>query len=336
IAARQAKLETSYSDLVKECNRRRTQLVDAGRYHRFVRQVDDLSDWLHEKEHLASSEDYGRDLEDCVQLTEKFETVVRELAAAGERVAAVQRSQEELLRSGHPYAASIRAKGTDLQSLWTSVNEAATERQQALAGARQVHRFDQEADETLNWLQDKEATGVAMENEDLAHADLASIKVQMQRHEEFVHGMRAVEKQVAELCREAERLWTAFPNTREHLEVRKMDMEEQLKDILEGTRRHHERLQQMESLQAYFQEYRELMQWMKRMQTVMTSEQLPRDVVGCEALARRHDEYNLEMQGRKPHIDEFARQGKHMIQGGHVLSQEINEKVWLNEHPLLY
>ncbi|ETN74189.1 hypothetical protein NECAME_13133 [Necator americanus] len=152
IAARQVKLETAYSDLVKECNRRRTQLVDAGRYHRFVRQVDDLSDWLHDKEHLASSEDYGRDLEDCVQLTEKFETVVRELAAAGERVAGVQRAQEELLRSGHPYAASIRAKGTDLHSLWTSVNEAATERQQALAGARQVHRFDQEADETLNWL----------------------------------------------------------------------------------------------------------------------------------------------------------------------------------------
>ncbi|KAK6758912.1 hypothetical protein RB195_016254 [Necator americanus] len=327
IAARQVKLETAYSDFVKECNRRRTQLVDAGRYHRFVRQVDDLSDWLHDKEHLASSEDYGRDLEDCVQLTEKFETVVRELAAAGERVAGVQRAQEELLRSGHPYAASIRAKGTDLHSLWTSVNEAATERQQALAGARQVHRFDQEADETLNWLGDKEATGVAMENEDLAHADLATIKVQMQRHDEFVHGMRAVEKQVAELCREAERLWTSFPNTREHLEVRKMDMEEQLKDILEGTRRHHERLQHMESLQAYFQEYRELMQWMKAMQASMTSEQLPRDVIGCEALARRHDEYNLEMQGRKSHIDEFIRQGRQMIQSGHVLSQEISEKV---------
>ncbi|KJH48207.1 spectrin repeat-containing domain protein [Dictyocaulus viviparus] len=327
VAARQAKLETIYAELVKECNRRRTQLVDAARYHRFVRQVDDLSDWLRDKEHLASSEDYGRDLEDCVQLTEKFETVVRELAAAGERVAAVQRAQEELLRSGHPYAASIRAKGTDLQSLWTSVNEAATERQHALAGARQVHRFDQEADETLNWLQDKEATGVAIENEDLAHADLATIKIQMQRHEEFVHGMRAVEKQVAELCREAERLWTAFPNTREHLEVRKMDMEEQLKDILEGTKRHHERLQHMESMQAYFQEYRELMQWMKKMQAVMISEPLPRDVIGCEALARRHDEYNLEMQGRKPHVYEFIRQGKHVIQAGHVLSQEIGEKV---------
>uniref|UniRef100_A0A1I7X9F8 PH domain-containing protein n=1 Tax=Heterorhabditis bacteriophora TaxID=37862 RepID=A0A1I7X9F8_HETBA len=240
IVARQLKLEGAYSDLVRECNRRRTQLVDAGRYHRYVRQVDDLSDWLHDKYKIASSEEYGRDLEDCVHLIDRFETVVRELAAAGERVAVVHRIQEELLRSGHPYAASIRAKGADLQRLWTTVNEVATERQQALAGARQVHRFDQEADQTLNWLQDKEATGVAMEREDLSHADLIAITTQMQRHDEFVHGLKAVEKQVAELCREAERLWTAFPNTREHLEVRKMDMEEQLKDIVEGAHKHHE------------------------------------------------------------------------------------------------
>lgn len=62
-----------------------------------------FTSFVHWKIHhfqLASSEDYGRDLEDCVQLTEKFETVVRELAAAGERVAVVQRAQEELLRSG--------------------------------------------------------------------------------------------------------------------------------------------------------------------------------------------------------------------------------------------
>lgn len=37
------------------------------------------------------------------------------------------------------------------------------------------------------------------------------------------------------------------------------------------------------------------MQWMKAMQATMTSEQLPRDVIGCEALARRHDEYNVEV-----------------------------------------
>ncbi|CAD6193236.1 unnamed protein product [Caenorhabditis auriculariae] len=327
ISAKQHRLEVEFGNLCQECNRRRTQLVDASKYHKFMQQADDLSDWLHEKESIASSEDYGRDLEHCQQLIETFETTVRELAAAGERVAAVQRSLEDLLRSGHPNAASITAKGADVQRLWTNVNEVANERRQALNGARQVHRFDQEADQTLNWLQDKEATGVAMEQEDLSRADLASVKAQLQRHDEFMHGMKAVEKQVSELCHEAERLWTTFPDTRHHLEVRRLDMEEQLKDILEGARKHYERLQHLESLQSYFQEYREMMQWMKSMQATMTTEQLPRDVASCEALARRHDEYNLEMQGRKPHIDEFARHGRRMIQSSHVLSQEILEKV---------
>lgn len=46
--------------------------------------------------------------------------------------------QEELLRSGHPFGASIRAKGTDLQQLWSLVNDAANERHLALQGAIQV------------------------------------------------------------------------------------------------------------------------------------------------------------------------------------------------------
>lgn len=68
----------------------------------------------------------------------QFDAFLRELATAGERVAAVHRQQEELLRMEHPNSASIKAKGADLQKLWADVNEAATERQQALLGAKQV------------------------------------------------------------------------------------------------------------------------------------------------------------------------------------------------------
>lgn len=77
-------------------------------------------------------------MEECQKLVAEFDQVVRELASAGERIAAVKRFEEELLRSGHPFAASIKAKGTDLQQLWSKVNEAANERQQALQGAIQA------------------------------------------------------------------------------------------------------------------------------------------------------------------------------------------------------
>lgn len=55
--------------------------------------------------------------------------IVRELAGAGERVAAVQRQKEALLSTRHPNAGSIRAKGQDVQQLWREVNETANERQ---------------------------------------------------------------------------------------------------------------------------------------------------------------------------------------------------------------
>jgi len=57
---------------------------------------------------------------------------------------------------------------------------------------------------------------------------------------------------VTELSKEAERLYTTFPDTRHHLEVRRLDMEELLKDILEAAKQYYEKLRHLESLQAYF------------------------------------------------------------------------------------
>ncbi|CAJ0961940.1 unnamed protein product, partial [Mesorhabditis belari] len=327
IDSRQHKLEAAYSQLLNEISKRMTQLGDASRYHAYVRQADDLMDWLHEKERAAAAEEYGRDLEECQRLIEEFDIVVRELSATGERVANVRNFQEELLRAGHPFAASIRAKGEDLSRLWQSVNEIANERQQALAGAKQVHRFDQEADETINWLQEKEADGVALENVELAGADLNTLTSERQRLEEFIHGLKAVEKQVTELCREADRLEALFPYTKQHLEGRKMEMTMLLNDIMESANKHQERLKYTEQLQSYFQEHRELISWVKRLFTTITAESLPKDVGGSEALATRHNEYYSEMMGRRGNIDSFCTRGRNHMQQGHVLSSEIERRV---------
>lgn len=64
----------------------------------------------------------------------------------------------------------------------------------------QVHKFDQDADETLGWLEEKEALQVAMEGEDISRADLSALKQLMNKHDEFMHGVTAVEKQVGNFC----------------------------------------------------------------------------------------------------------------------------------------
>jgi len=323
----QAQLEELYQNLQDECRNRKTRLGDASRYYNFVRQVDDLTIWLKEKHRLALRDDYGRDLEECQTLIEQFDQVHRELSSAGERVHAISKTQEELLRSGNPFSSSIRALGGELQDLWRKVNQAANEQQQALLDAKNIHIFDQEADEMLNRLGEKEAQILSLQSEDLTVIDFASVKRFAQTHEEFLRGLFVVEKQVNELCREADRMIQQFPRTQEHLEVRRLELEEQLKDIKDEARKFQDRLTQAQNNQAYFQDYRDLMVWIRQMESSIIGEILPRDLSGCEALAVRHDEYKAEIATREPQKAAFISEGRKMIASGNSLSTEIGYKI---------
>ncbi|KAI6189412.1 Karst [Aphelenchoides bicaudatus] len=318
LTSRQASLEKLFETLQEEWHRRRSQLLDASRYHNFIRQVNDLTSWLNDKERLALREDYGVDLEECRALIEEFELAIRELSASGERLHSVinYAKQEQLLRSGHPYEASIYNAVRELEDLWRRINNTANDRQQALQDAQKIHIFDQEADEILIRLEEKEAHVVASDSEDLTNIDLATVKGLCQKHDEFLKSLHGIEKQVHELCIEADRLSALFPQTLEHLEVRRSELTEQLKDIQEAAFKYSDRLDQARNKQAYFQEWRELISWIQEMRTKIIGESLPRDLANCEALNVRHGEYHTEIQQREPQKNAFVAEGRKMIQAG--------------------
>jgi spectrin beta len=58
---------------------------------------------------------------------------------------------------------------------------------------------------------------------------------------------------------EAGRLASLFPDAREHIEVKHEDTQEAWEDLLEKSAQRRNKLQQAEQLQAYFDEYRDLM-----------------------------------------------------------------------------
>jgi len=136
-----------------------------------------------------------------------------------------------------------------------------------------------------------------------------------------------VEKQVGELCREADKIIQLFPRTEDHLEVRRSELVEQLKDVQDGARKFSLRLAQAQANQAYFQDHRDLMTWVKHMQTVITGEILPRTLAACNAFQSRHNEYRAEIQSREQQKQAFTERGRMMIQQGNVLSNEIAVKV---------
>jgi hypothetical protein len=63
---------------------------------------------------------------------------------------------------------------------------------QALAGAKQVHVFDRRADETIGWIQEKDATLSAQSY----GQDLETIQALIRQHQVFETDLAAVKEQV--------------------------------------------------------------------------------------------------------------------------------------------
>ena len=77
--------------------------------------------------------------------------------------------------------------------MWDDLRELTQARQEALAGAKQVHVFDRDADETIAWIGEKEA---AINTDDYGH-DLDSIQALVRRHQGFERDLAAVKEQVS-------------------------------------------------------------------------------------------------------------------------------------------
>lgn len=54
------------------------------------------------------------------------------------------------------YSPDIQQKITELQNTWDDLLELANARKEALAGAKQVHLFDQTAEEIMSWIKEKD------------------------------------------------------------------------------------------------------------------------------------------------------------------------------------
>ena len=94
-------METRFSDLSEKSSHRRQRLLDSNQLFNFFREADEVESWIAEMESIATSDDYGRDLEHVETLLKKFEDFTRDLVTSGERIGSLTSQAQTLLDEGH-------------------------------------------------------------------------------------------------------------------------------------------------------------------------------------------------------------------------------------------
>ena len=94
-------MQKRFTELSDKASSRHRLLIDSCRLFNFLREADEVESWIDEKGSVATSDDYGRDLEHVEILLKKFENFTRDLVTSGERVASLTTQAQSLFDEDH-------------------------------------------------------------------------------------------------------------------------------------------------------------------------------------------------------------------------------------------
>ncbi|XP_055911888.1 spectrin beta chain, non-erythrocytic 5 isoform X2 [Eupeodes corollae] len=333
INSKNTSVSSQYQELLKLCKERELRLAECKKLFEFLRETEDLHEWIGDQMTVTASEDYGEDVEHVEQLILAFDSFISNLTANEGRVQACLARGEILIKENNPYRSSIKSKRDETKQLWDELKDLVNARQDALAGAKQVHVYDRAADETISLINEKESSLIS---EDYGQ-DLESIQALNRKHAVFESELSAIKEQVDSVLGEASKLGEIYPDAKEHIEVKRDETIEAWADLREKTELRRGKLQQAEQLQSYFDEYRELIAWINEMLAKITAPDLATTVAGADALLSSIKEHTAEIHARDETFANFTANGQKLIKEKHFLAHEVDEKIHIlkQRHDLL-
>ncbi|XP_077190322.1 spectrin beta chain, non-erythrocytic 1 isoform X3 [Paroedura picta] len=324
ISMRQSKVDKLYAGLKDLAEERRGKLDERHRLFQLNREVDDLEQWIAEREVVAGSHELGQDYEHVTMLQERFREFARDTGNIGqERVDTVNHMADELINSGHSDAATIAEWKDGLNEAWADLLELIDTRTQILAASYELHKFYHDAKEIFGRIQDKHKKLP----EELGR-DQNTVETLQRMHTTFEHDIQALGTQVRQLQEDAARLQSAYAGDKaDDIQRRENEVLEAWKSLLDACEGRRVRLVDTGDKFRFFSMVRDLMLWMEDVIRQIEAQEKPRDVSSVELLMNNHQGIKAEIDARNDSFTTCIELGKSLLARKHYASEEIKEKL---------
>merc|ERR1712012_723298 len=322
IAVRIGQVDKLYAGLKDLAAERRAKLDDALKLFMLNREVDDLEQWIAEREVIAGSHELGQDYEHVTLLIERFREFAKDTDAIGsERVAAVNAIADSLISVGHTDAATIAQWKDSLNDAWADLGELIDTRNQMLEASRELHKYFHVCKDVLSRILEKQNS-----MSDELGRDGATVSMLQRKHQNFLQDLSTLQSQVSAIQEESAKLQAAYAGdkameiTNREREVVRAWMELQgMGDSRKG------KLTDTGNLFRFFAMVRNLMLWMDDLMRQMSTSEKPRDVSGVELLMNNHQGHKAEIDAREDNFGDCISLGKELLGRSHYASNEIKE-----------
>ncbi|XP_021945798.1 spectrin beta chain isoform X7 [Folsomia candida] len=325
IGLKQAQVDKLYAGLKDLAHERRSKLEEALKLFMLNREVDDLEQWIAEREVVASSHELGQDYDHVTMLWERFKEFARETESTGnERVALVNEMADGLIASKHSDAATIAEWKDGLNEAWADLLELIDTRTQMLAASRELHKFFHDCKDVLGRIAEKHC----FLNSDEVGRDTGSVSALQRKHVQYMQDLQALQSEVEQIQDDSRKLQAAYAGDKaKEITNREAEVVNAWMNLQGMCEARKVKLGDTGDLFRFFNMVRTLMLWMDDVIIQMNTSEKPRDVSGVELLMNNHQSLKAEVDAREDNFSACFRLGKELLSRSHYAANEIKEKV---------
>lgn len=324
ISVKQSQVDKLYAGLKDLAGERRAKLDEALRLFQLNREVDDLEQWIAERELVAGSHELGQDYDHVTLLWERFKEFARETESVGsERVSTAERIADQMISMGHSDNATIAQWKDDLNDAWQDLLELIETRTQMLAASRELHKYFHDCKDALSRIAER-ARGVG----DELGRDALSVRALQRKHQNFMQDLTTLQSQVQQIQEESAKLQASYAGDKAK-EITNREAEvlaawAALQGECDARKR---KLADAGDLYRFLGLVRTLMLWMDDCVRQMNTGEKPRDVSGVELLMNNHQSLKAEVDTREEDFAACIQLGKELLARQHYATTEIKDKL---------
>uniref|UniRef100_A0A6G1SQG5 Spectrin beta chain n=1 Tax=Aceria tosichella TaxID=561515 RepID=A0A6G1SQG5_9ACAR len=324
IEQRQSEIDKLYTQLNNLASERRSRLNEALELFKLNREIEDLIQWISERDAIANSHELGQDLDHVIMLRERFKQFAKDTEKCGtERVERVNATADQLILSGHADNNMIANWKEMLEEAWTDLLEIIKTRSLELAASHRSHQFFHDCRDLNNRITEKKNSL----NDDVGR-DAASVAMSQRKHEQFEHDLQPLIDAAELIRKESAELQTSYAGSKsQEIRTKEQEVTTALQQLLSMCEARRKRLDETSDLFKFLNKIRELMSWMEDVVRQMNTSEKPRDVGGVEQLMKNHQDLKAEIESKQALFEECFNLGAELLSRNHYAAPEISEKL---------
>ncbi|XP_062379447.1 spectrin beta chain, non-erythrocytic 5 [Sardina pilchardus] len=308
VARREQKISQSWQKFVEGLKERRALMSDVVNTLSVLRDIQLASQDLSELQMQAGSVEYGKQLEEVVELLQKQDLLDAQISAQGETLGSL--SARALKKGAHRDERQVQASVRQLQSQYSALQALSKKRRKALEEQRELFEFLFDCEELEAWIYER---WILLVTAGLGR-DLSQILQAQQKHKVLEAEVQFHESVHASVVLRGKELCGRKPPNEKAIRKWLLTLGHQWEQLREEVTNHRERLHAANVIKQYFADAAEANSWLGDRRPILASEDYGKDEWSSDALLQRHQRLEKEIGAYTSEVKRLAEHARNAAQ----------------------